>query len=121
MCICSVHFQQCLPVLVVFACTISKAKKWGMLELFSLFLNLCIQGTYCRVLFLFLIPSIYLYSVLCEALSQSGCVSFQALTVRSWIRCILQMYIKDLYVADDLFIDRNSEQAVGKYCRCFAI
>ncbi|KAF6364889.1 MMS22 like, DNA repair protein [Rhinolophus ferrumequinum] len=53
-------------------------------------------------------------SMLCEALSQSGCVSFQALTVRSWIRCILQMYIKDLYVADDLFIDRNSEQAVEK-------
>lgn len=53
-------------------------------------------------------------SMLCEALSQSGCASFQALTVRSWIRCILQMYIKNLYVSDDLFIDINSEQAVEK-------
>ncbi|XP_042842786.1 protein MMS22-like isoform X3 [Panthera tigris] len=53
-------------------------------------------------------------SMLCEALSHSGCVSFQALTVRSWIRCILQMYIKNFYVPDDLFIDINPEQAVEK-------
>ncbi|KAM5285928.1 protein MMS22-like isoform 1-T2 [Hipposideros larvatus] len=53
-------------------------------------------------------------SMLCEALSQSGCVSFQALTVRSWIRCILQMYIKNLYVPDNLFIDISPEQAVEK-------
>ncbi|TKC47700.1 hypothetical protein EI555_005789 [Monodon monoceros] len=51
-------------------------------------------------------------SMLCEALSHSGCVSFQALTIRSWIRCILQMYIKKLYVPDDSFIDLNTEQAV---------
>ncbi|GAB5571738.1 protein MMS22-like [Prionailurus iriomotensis] len=53
-------------------------------------------------------------SMLCEALSHSGCVSFQALTVRSWIRCILQMYIKNFYVPDDLFIDINPGQAVEK-------
>eukprot|EP00069_Balaena_mysticetus_P015744 bmy_09373T0 len=53
-------------------------------------------------------------SMLCEALSHSGCVSFQALTIRSWIRCILQMYIKNLYVPDDSFIDLNTEQAVEK-------
>uniref|UniRef100_A0A667GNI1 Protein MMS22-like n=1 Tax=Lynx canadensis TaxID=61383 RepID=A0A667GNI1_LYNCA len=53
-------------------------------------------------------------SMLCEALSHSGCVSFQALTVRSWIRCILQMYIKNFYVSDDLFIDINPGQAVEK-------
>uniref|UniRef100_A0A8D1WLY8 Protein MMS22-like n=1 Tax=Sus scrofa TaxID=9823 RepID=A0A8D1WLY8_PIG len=53
-------------------------------------------------------------SMLCEALSHSGCVSFQALTVRSWIRCTLQMYIKNLYVPDDSFIDTNPEQAVEK-------
>ncbi|XP_008569529.1 PREDICTED: protein MMS22-like [Galeopterus variegatus] len=53
-------------------------------------------------------------STLCEALSHSGCVSFQALTIRSWIRCVLQMYIKNLSVPDDLFIDINPEQAVEK-------
>ncbi|XP_036173302.1 protein MMS22-like isoform X2 [Myotis myotis] len=53
-------------------------------------------------------------SMLCEALSYSGCVSFQALTIRSWIRCILQMYIKSLSLPDDLIIDINLEQAVEK-------
>uniref|UniRef100_A0A7N5P6X8 Protein MMS22-like n=1 Tax=Ailuropoda melanoleuca TaxID=9646 RepID=A0A7N5P6X8_AILME len=53
-------------------------------------------------------------SMLCEALSHTGCVSFQALTVRSWIRCVLQMYINSLYVPDDLFIDINPGQAVEK-------
>lgn len=58
--------------------------------------------------------------MLCEALSHSGSVSFQTLTIRSWIRCILQMYLKNLYEPDDLLIDMNPEQAVGKYCRHFA-
>uniref|UniRef100_A0A3Q2H462 Protein MMS22-like n=1 Tax=Equus caballus TaxID=9796 RepID=A0A3Q2H462_HORSE len=53
-------------------------------------------------------------SMLCEALSHSGCVSFQALTVRSWIRCILQMYVKNLSVPDDVFVDLSPEQAVEK-------
>ncbi|CAK6446753.1 unnamed protein product [Pipistrellus nathusii] len=53
-------------------------------------------------------------SMLCEALSYSGCVSFQALTIRSWIRCILQMYVKSLSLPDDLLIDINLEQAVEK-------
>ncbi|XP_077018566.1 protein MMS22-like isoform X2 [Tamandua tetradactyla] len=53
-------------------------------------------------------------STLCEALSHSGCVSFQALTVRSWIRCVLQMHVKSLSVPDDLFIDINPEQSVEK-------
>uniref|UniRef100_A0A8C0Q4E3 Protein MMS22-like n=1 Tax=Canis lupus familiaris TaxID=9615 RepID=A0A8C0Q4E3_CANLF len=53
-------------------------------------------------------------SMLCEALSHSGCVSFQALTVRSWIRCVLQMYINNLYVPDDLFLDTNPGQIVEK-------
>uniref|UniRef100_A0A2K6EWI5 Protein MMS22-like n=1 Tax=Propithecus coquereli TaxID=379532 RepID=A0A2K6EWI5_PROCO len=53
-------------------------------------------------------------STLCEALSHSGYVSFQALTIRSWIRCVLQMYIKNLSGPDDLFIDKNLEQAVEK-------
>uniref|UniRef100_G3QKZ7 Protein MMS22-like n=1 Tax=Gorilla gorilla gorilla TaxID=9595 RepID=G3QKZ7_GORGO len=53
-------------------------------------------------------------STLCEALSHSGYVSFQALTVRSWIRCVLQMYIKNLSGPDDLLIDKNLEQAVEK-------
>ncbi|KAI5944207.1 Protein MMS22-like [Manis javanica] len=52
--------------------------------------------------------------MLCEALSHSGCVSFQALTVRSWIRCILQMYVKNLHVPDEFYVDINPEQAVEK-------
>ncbi|XP_042637070.1 protein MMS22-like [Orycteropus afer afer] len=53
-------------------------------------------------------------STLCEALSHSDVVSFQALTVRSWIRCVLQMYIKNFSVPDDLFSDTHPEQAVEK-------
>ncbi|XP_033090556.1 protein MMS22-like isoform X3 [Trachypithecus francoisi] len=53
-------------------------------------------------------------STLCEALSHSGYVSFQALTIRSWIRCVLQMYIKNLSGPDDLLIDKNLEQGVEK-------
>ncbi|XP_036915631.1 protein MMS22-like [Sturnira hondurensis] len=51
---------------------------------------------------------------LCEALSHSDCVSFQALTIRSWIRCILQMYIKNLSLPGDLLIEINPEEAVEK-------
>lgn len=58
--------------------------------------------------------------MLCEALSHIGCVSFQALTIKSWIRCILQMYVNNPYVPDDLFIDTNPGQAFGKYLRHFA-
>uniref|UniRef100_A0A8C9GKI8 Protein MMS22-like n=1 Tax=Piliocolobus tephrosceles TaxID=591936 RepID=A0A8C9GKI8_9PRIM len=53
-------------------------------------------------------------STLCEALSHSGYVSFQALTIRSWIRCVLQMYIKNLSGPDDMLIDKNLEQGVEK-------
>ncbi|XP_040839735.1 protein MMS22-like [Ochotona curzoniae] len=53
-------------------------------------------------------------STLCEALSHSSHVSFQALTIRSWIRCVLQMYIKNLSGSDDLFVDINPEQALEK-------
>ncbi|XP_032714063.1 protein MMS22-like [Lontra canadensis] len=53
-------------------------------------------------------------SMLCEALSHIGCVSFQALTIKSWIRCILQMYINNPYVPDDWFIDTNPGQAFEK-------
>ncbi|XP_052573716.1 protein MMS22-like isoform X2 [Peromyscus californicus insignis] len=52
-------------------------------------------------------------STVCEALSQSSCVSFHSLTIRSWIRCVLQMHIKHLSESD-LLIDMNSEQAVEK-------
>ncbi|XP_060046735.1 protein MMS22-like isoform X2 [Erinaceus europaeus] len=51
-------------------------------------------------------------SMLCETLSHSGSVSFQALTIRSWIRCVLQMYVKSLSVPDSLFTDLSPEQAV---------
>lgn len=54
-----------------------------------------------------------LYSTVCEALSQSSYTSFQSLTIRSWIRCVLQMHVKHLS-EPDLLMDMNSEQAVGK-------
>ncbi|KAM4866070.1 protein MMS22-like isoform 2-T2 [Thomomys bottae] len=53
-------------------------------------------------------------STLCEALFHSGYVPFQALTVRSWIRCVLQMYIRNFSKPGDMFIDINSEQTVEK-------
>ncbi|XP_014446218.1 protein MMS22-like, partial [Tupaia chinensis] len=53
-------------------------------------------------------------STLCEALSHSVCVSFQALTIRSWIRCVLQMYVTNLSGPDDLFIDVNTEREIEK-------
>nr|XP_048275818.1 protein MMS22-like isoform X2 [Myodes glareolus] len=52
-------------------------------------------------------------STVCEALSQSSCMSFQSLTIRSWIRCVLQMHVRHLS-EPDLLIDMNSEQAVEK-------
>ncbi|XP_031222349.1 protein MMS22-like isoform X2 [Mastomys coucha] len=52
-------------------------------------------------------------STVCEALSQSSCVSFQSLTIRSWVRCVLQMHIKHLS-EPDLLIDVNPEQTVEK-------
>uniref|UniRef100_A0A8D2FXU9 Protein MMS22-like n=1 Tax=Theropithecus gelada TaxID=9565 RepID=A0A8D2FXU9_THEGE len=53
-------------------------------------------------------------STLSEALSHSGYVSFQALTIRSWIRCVLQMYVKNFSGPDDLLLDKNLEQGVEK-------
>uniref|UniRef100_A0A8C6HNG9 Protein MMS22-like n=1 Tax=Mus spicilegus TaxID=10103 RepID=A0A8C6HNG9_MUSSI len=52
-------------------------------------------------------------STVYEALSQSSCVSSQSLTIRSWVRCVLQMHIKHLS-DPDLLIDVNPEQAVEK-------
>ncbi|XP_021016001.1 protein MMS22-like [Mus caroli] len=52
-------------------------------------------------------------STVCEALSQSSCVSSQSLTIRSWVRCVLQMHIKHLS-DPDLLLDVNPEQAVDK-------
>ncbi|XP_004710990.1 protein MMS22-like [Echinops telfairi] len=53
-------------------------------------------------------------SLLCDMFSHSDCVSFQAFTIRSWIRCVLQMYIKNFSVPDDLFVDVNPEQEVER-------
>ncbi|XP_003467484.1 protein MMS22-like [Cavia porcellus] len=53
-------------------------------------------------------------STLCETLCHSSNVSFQSSTIRSWIRCVLQMYIKNLSGPDELLIDINPEQAVEK-------
>ncbi|XP_028636476.1 protein MMS22-like [Grammomys surdaster] len=52
-------------------------------------------------------------STVCEILSQSSCVSFQSLTIRSWIRCVLQMHIKHLS-EPALLIEMNPEQAMEK-------
>ncbi|XP_074043313.1 protein MMS22-like isoform X2 [Macrotis lagotis] len=51
---------------------------------------------------------------LSETLSHSGCTSFQALTVRSWIRCVLQMYMKDLSEPNGILVDMDAEQTVEK-------
>ncbi|XP_075410864.1 protein MMS22-like [Tenrec ecaudatus] len=53
-------------------------------------------------------------SLLCDMFSHSDCVSFQAFTIRSWIRCVLQMYINNFSVPDDVFIDGNPEQEVER-------
>lgn len=52
-------------------------------------------------------------STVWEALSQSSCVSFQSLTIRSWVRCVLQMHTKHLS-QPDLLIGLNAEQTVEK-------
>jgi hypothetical protein len=65
-------------------------------------------------IFVYLIFVNLFYSTLCEVFSRSGYVSFQSLTVRSWIRCVLQMYVKNISEPGDLFSDTNPEQAVGK-------
>ncbi|XP_041523533.1 protein MMS22-like isoform X2 [Microtus oregoni] len=49
-------------------------------------------------------------STVCETLSQSSYTSFQSLTIRSWIRCVLQMHLSE----PDLLMDMNSVQAVEK-------
>ncbi|XP_072498988.1 protein MMS22-like isoform X3 [Notamacropus eugenii] len=51
---------------------------------------------------------------LCETLSHSGCTSFQAFTVRSWIRCVLQMHMKDLSEPTDILVGIDAEQTVEK-------
>lgn len=53
-------------------------------------------------------------STLCEVLSHSSCISFQSLTIRSWIRCVLQMHVKNLSGPDELLTDSSPEQAVEK-------
>ncbi|XP_075827419.1 protein MMS22-like isoform X1 [Microtus pennsylvanicus] len=52
-------------------------------------------------------------STVCETLSQISYTSFQSLTIRSWIRCVLQMHVKHLS-EPDLLMDMNSVQAVEK-------
>uniref|UniRef100_A0A5F8HLL8 Protein MMS22-like n=1 Tax=Monodelphis domestica TaxID=13616 RepID=A0A5F8HLL8_MONDO len=51
---------------------------------------------------------------LSETLSHSGCTSFQALTVRSWIRCVLQMHMKDLSEPNGILVGIDAEQTVEK-------
>ncbi|XP_044530299.1 protein MMS22-like [Gracilinanus agilis] len=51
---------------------------------------------------------------LSETLSRSGCTSFQALTVRSWIRCVLQMHMKDLSEPNGILVGIDAEQTVEK-------
>ncbi|KAM9004544.1 protein MMS22-like isoform 2-T2 [Sarcophilus harrisii] len=51
---------------------------------------------------------------LSETLSHSGCTSFQALTIRSWIRCVLQMYMKDLSEPSGILVGIDAEQTVEK-------
>ncbi|XP_074166342.1 protein MMS22-like isoform X2 [Sminthopsis crassicaudata] len=51
---------------------------------------------------------------LSETLSHSSCTSFQALTIRSWIRCVLQMHMKDLSEPSGILVGIDAEQTVEK-------
>ncbi|NWS70845.1 MMS22 protein, partial [Crotophaga sulcirostris] len=50
-------------------------------------------------------------SELCEAFSSMGYTSYEALTVRSWFRCILQMFIDQ---PSGMLAKTDAEQTVGK-------
>ncbi|NWH73453.1 MMS22 protein, partial [Piaya cayana] len=50
-------------------------------------------------------------STLCEAFSSMGYVSYEALTVRSWFRCILQMFIDQ---PSGTLAKTDAERTVGK-------
>lgn len=53
----------------------------------------------------------YLCSALCEAFSRMGYTSYEALTVRSWFRCILQMFIDQ---PSGMLAKTDAERTVGK-------
>ncbi|KFO85314.1 Protein MMS22-like, partial [Buceros rhinoceros silvestris] len=50
-------------------------------------------------------------SALCEAFSSMGYTSYEALTVRSWFRCVLQMFIDQ---PSAVMAKADAEQTVGK-------
>ncbi|NXU48134.1 MMS22 protein, partial [Turnix velox] len=50
-------------------------------------------------------------SALCEAFSSMGYTSYEALTVRSWFRCILQMFIDE---QPGMLAKTDAERTVGK-------
>lgn len=53
----------------------------------------------------------YLRSALCEAFSSMGYTSYEALTVRSWFRCVLQMFIDQ---PTGTLAKTDAERTVGK-------
>lgn len=53
----------------------------------------------------------HLCSALCEAFSSMGYTSYEALTVRSWFRCVLQMFIDQ---RTGMLAKTDAERTVGK-------
>jgi len=91
----------------------------GTLFLFLCTVSICLQPNerclppFCMLLlalftFFFLF---YLRSALCEAFSSMGYTSYEALTVRSWFRCVLQMFIDQ---PSGTLAKTDAERTVGK-------
>uniref|UniRef100_A0A7N4P647 Protein MMS22-like n=1 Tax=Sarcophilus harrisii TaxID=9305 RepID=A0A7N4P647_SARHA len=80
---------------------------------FSMLLPACREAQL-RTVLNFLQAILARVRTLSETLSHSGCTSFQALTIRSWIRCVLQMYMKDLSEPSGILVGIDAEQTVEK-------
>uniref|UniRef100_A0A4X2KAZ2 Protein MMS22-like n=1 Tax=Vombatus ursinus TaxID=29139 RepID=A0A4X2KAZ2_VOMUR len=80
---------------------------------FSMLLPACREAQL-RTVLNFLQAVLARVRTLSETLSHSGCTSFQALTVRSWIRCVLQMHMKDLSEPNGILVGIDAEQTVEK-------
>lgn len=60
---------------------------------------------------LYLLFLFYLCRELCEAFSKMGYTSYEALTVRSWFRCVFQMFIDQ---PTGMLAKTDAERTVGK-------
>lgn len=90
-----------LFLIVSVHCFYTSAAKWNTLPPF------CILLFDLSSFFFFF----YLCSALCEAFSSMGYTSYEALTVRSWFRCVLQMFIDQ---PTGMLAKTDAERTVGK-------